>query len=1065
MRTCTFRLNPLRCFGLALPVALAAALLPATAFATDLLWTNSGVITTPPQIDAVNFLNTGTMSLFSALPFETSNTRNFTNSGTMQSSPGFYFSRAASTEGARQMADNFVNLAGGTVQALDPGRAIVIGGGGGVVVGGVTPPPSYLWIHATNIINKGMISVGANGWMRLAGTNIDLKRSGVQVTSIVPIGSSNAETNFTPDAGIYDLYWNQTNIAAPPGMIATGIWQATGPLVFAQTPPHQAIRPGTLGRPGGAGFVVLNPFADTYTTTNGTITVTVTNFPPTFTNITGTTVVISNLANIVSSDIEIPTNITRQAVFVSVSDTNVQQVGVQWFPSSSPTNFFATPEVSINTIATNVVTATPELNSLYLYDTLAAETNRGILRNVTAAQNADTFRPNPYVLSRIPMMGLGAVGNGYPAPDFLFTRTPEMQFTNAPVASEYAAYSAFIDNLPSEPPNVPGGTVTNLPGRVQIYADNLDMTRTRVRGEGYIQIHTKNLAGSSNAIVDAQNLSFNLATTHENLNFVNLAAEQVARTKGNMYVWSGVWQNDASFIITNSWLVSVTNFAADGSNVVSVELTNAPVTNALTVGLYALLVNGDSLLSVLPVSVWDFESHSKELTINDRISVVQSFLTDAERMTINGRLTFSNASWLTAVGTTYFASMADWGATNAPNLSYFTNNGIMVVPNREHFGDDRLTPYAAWVNTGSNQTSSLSVTSDYFEDRGLLDIYGPIELKLGTGNFVGGLTVATLTEISANNLHFDNNLLSADSIRLSVSGALTDPGVTSSNAIFVQHGFHLLTKPESGDLLGTTLQTGLADFIQTDHTWAGVDRGASPAGYVNNAAVGSLVIGPVGRDPLAYFKGAKPGSALYVDFIDLAELGENWAEWIEIDPSFTIYYATARLGFTPPANPDGTIPTAEQYLDGKLGGRLKWVSSYPGGRSSVVVMVGTNIVFMNVALRISQTEDSDGDGVPNYFDPTPLGDKLPAPAPPGAMLLQPAMLHNPGSSMPSFSMSWIGQPQTTYCVEIATDLVKPDWQVYKYITNSESAAKSLSFSDDVNSSTVGRRFYRVTTKK
>src|SRR6185437_5356172 len=133
--------------GLRLCLLLAACLAQGSLFATDSLWINSGIISSPPQIDAFNFVNSGTISVFSTLPFETSNTRNYTNSGTMISTPGWFFDDAAAQAGVRSASDNFVNLNDGSVTASDPGTAFIIGGIGN---GGATvlQLPSYLFIYA-----------------------------------------------------------------------------------------------------------------------------------------------------------------------------------------------------------------------------------------------------------------------------------------------------------------------------------------------------------------------------------------------------------------------------------------------------------------------------------------------------------------------------------------------------------------------------------------------------------------------------------------------------------------------------------------------------------------------------------------------------------------------------------------------------------------------------------------------------------------------------------------------------------------------------------------------------
>ena len=193
-------------------LAGALSVVPAT-YATDTIWTNTGIITEPPRIDAFNVDNSGLISIITERPFETSNTQNFTNSGTIQAQPGWFFNNTPASIGDRGMMANFVNQSGGLIEALDaPATLFIIGLPGGATF------PSYLWVSASNIVNRGNITVGAGGWMKLAGTNVDLARGGVEVTSIIPVGSDNIGTNYFPEAGINDIYWGATNIALPPGV-------------------------------------------------------------------------------------------------------------------------------------------------------------------------------------------------------------------------------------------------------------------------------------------------------------------------------------------------------------------------------------------------------------------------------------------------------------------------------------------------------------------------------------------------------------------------------------------------------------------------------------------------------------------------------------------------------------------------------------------------------------------------------------------------------------------------------------------------------------------------------
>ena len=98
-----------------------------------------------------------------------------------------------------------------------------------------------------------------------------------------------------------------------------------------------------------------------------------------------------------------------------------------------------------------------------------------------------------------PLGGIGVPGAGVPTNNFFYNPTnffPSNSlsyytgWSNRAVAADYAAYSCFVDNQASEPPSNPGNgnanasSVTNLPGRVHIYAGSLNLNNTQMRGKG-----------------------------------------------------------------------------------------------------------------------------------------------------------------------------------------------------------------------------------------------------------------------------------------------------------------------------------------------------------------------------------------------------------------------------------------------------------------------------------------------------------------------------------------------------------------------------------------------------
>jgi hypothetical protein len=76
-----------------------------------------------------------------------------------------------------------------------------------------------------------------------------------------------------------------------------------------------------------------------------------------------------------------------------------------------------------------------------------------------------------------------------------------------------------------------------------------------------------------------------------------------------------------------------------------------------------------------------------------------------------------------------------------------------------------------------------------------------------------------------------------------------------------------------------------------------------------------------------------------------------------------IYFADARIGSA----------DISEKLDGANGGRIRWVPSYAGLFSSTNIIYPSGRTYtFNIALVQSSTLDSDGDGIPNSADPTPI---------------------------------------------------------------------------------------------
>ncbi len=602
---------------------------------------------------------------------------------------------------------------------------------------------------------------------------------------------------------------------------------------------------------------------------------------------------------------------------------------------------------------------------------------------------------------------MGAPNGRYPESDFFLASGQVTDpvilsdaVTNASVQSgSLSAYSPYIDNIVSRAPLIAAGTETNLPGRIRISANDLDLTKTRLRGEGEIMLKSVNLISSTGTVVDAENLSFDLSSQSGTLKFENLSKDNVTgRLRGQVFMWSSVWSNVVE-VILDSYSISndTSQTNANGDTITNVIAIPAPITNNINVRLHAFMLDARSLTNVLPVTTFELITHTPDVVINDNVSVVKSLLfTNAQSLTLNGNLTLPGiypvlrpadepvgvlVTGSPGPGIPPSTAVQSWIYSNAPNLLYFTNNGSLSISNEAHFGDDRAFPYLSFINSGSVFAgATIRVNSTYVENTGDLSSPGTVFIQSDSARFDAGSTFAGgSVQFISSDLKLNNYSLTTEGfLNFIVSGSLFDGGPGTTTSIETFHGFNLYIKPLAGDLLYTTFSSVAPFFpsIQVSHVWAGDDRGATANGYVNNEAIGTLALSTESPDPTFRFSGTGVGAhnGMYIDLLDLSALGANFLNEIEIDPSLTIYFAAAKVsaGFTLPLGPNGRRLSAEEYLDGKFGGHLRWVQCFAGPNSSVPVLINGQTYMVNKALFNSTQIDSDGDSIPNAADPTPF---------------------------------------------------------------------------------------------
>jgi hypothetical protein len=829
--------------------------------ATDQVFINNGIIsgTTPPQVDAINFYNSGTWAIATGSPYETANTLTYTNTGggSMSASPGWEFDLGPTTAGFRTWSSVFFNDNGCTVQALD---GVIIN------VASITDGGSSVLVQATNIINKGRLLATPEGQIKLVGSTVNLSRSTLNIPPIQGVGSANDFflTNFTSDTSIFDEYWGEgnTNLSSP------GVWQH-GTAVSAAFPD----------------LTVFNPCA----TSNAAPLL---SFTPSFcawTNVADPNSV-TNLTNASGGNFTVTNRFFRQAVFVAVHDSNIVTNNpgtnslIRFTPTGSVSNLFQTVSVWLH--STNAT-------DLYIVDTLGSQTNRGVLSNSGNTNlvpgsdpinpcTAPRFRPANYTVERVDGgFTNGFAGNVTPPPaNFLYdVGSPPsiMAFSNTTVIADVSAYQAYVDDLAYNPS---WDALSNLPGRIIINANTLDLTRTVISNSGpEVVIQANNLIGSASAVISCQNLNYTLGSSNGMVNVLNLATNgTLPGLNGTVSLWSAEWTNYQSMVL------------GSGTN---------SVTNTMEFDFHVLLADASQLSTTVPVTVQNLTLQTNAV-INDSMNLEGTFFFGGQSLTLNGSLSLSG-------------NLQNWSAALAPTLLYFTNNGNLFIPNEANFGNDTAAPYTEFVNAGQIVADGQTIRSlDIQIVNGGLNqtLFGNFSAIAQSIEMTAGASISSAAnmQLAANTVNLSQSLLLANgAMNFSVTNSFLDNGLAT---IFeCGNGFNLLAAPQSGNLSASTIidvaSSNTFDNVgpEIDHDWEGKDAGPAAAGTVNNAALGTLSLVAVApaQLPTFHFYGNSQPNAMYVKTLDLSQLTGNPGDltsMIQIDPGMTIYFANVTANAT-----------------------------------------------------------------------------------------------------------------------------------------------------------------------
>jgi hypothetical protein len=286
-------------------------------------------------------------------------------------------------------------------------------------------------------------------------------------------------------------------------------------------------------------------------------------------------------------------------------------------------------------------------------------------------------------------------------------------------------------------------------------------------------------------------------------------------------------------------------------------------------------------------------------------------------------------------------------------------------------------------------------------------------------------------------------------------------------------------------------------FALVEHTWAAADLGPTLAGFTNqNLALGMLTLSGGRNSEFAFLPAQGGKNALYVDIIEVegaqATSLAGFVNGIYIDPDFTIYYGDLR-------STNGAVNAESVSKLPNLGtgeGRMVWVPAFAGPISGVdIARRDGRSERMNRALRESLEIDSDGDGIPNGFDPFPLdagsGSQVQSVSlrdgrtiSVASSIVQSSVLDSDADGIPNDQdpypfdgariegltvaqapgkaavIKFTAAPNTVFTLEYRDNLTTGNWTALKSISNTSATASIVEVTDAIAAGQT-QRFYRV----
>ncbi|NDF00036.1 MAG: hypothetical protein EB034_17440, partial [Verrucomicrobia bacterium] len=599
-----------------------------------------------PVYDTVSLVNfntinaSNTQSSANTALFSTFNTLNYTNAlpGLFSGDLGFQFDLA--TNNARLWANNIVNQ--------------------GTIVG------DTLLLSATNLNNSGNLQAG--NLLQMQGSTVSVSRSRLSALT--------SSTNFIND-GFRFVNTNGQVTYQNPNMVGDVYWGAgTSDVMTA------GLRLGGLFLPSlnSSNFGLMGPRISSPTHEVQELSQFFLGTTTTFRSLSGT-----NYQPYVRQTQQ-GTNVNIQVVLVQTNSASTNLLTDVRFGAFGGFNFSAgdAPVVRFSAVGADITTGAIYTNSVYLFDYTASQTNSILSQyqpDTSSSRPADyDFHRSSYWDIYFDSSGIGSTTNATLTTNFYY----RAGFSLDTVTNNlYAAWRVAVGNA-SFGPGSPGYNValddpTNLLGRVEITANDLDLSFARIQADGIVSIRAPNLTSSVGTKIDAPFIQLAIANTNSTLTLTNFAGASVARPNGTISVYSTTWTN----VFTNA-------------------------SPQLNYRYSVLVVDASQLSGVTPVTLQQFNVRGTNVVINNDLNIGREIQIDSPAVTFTALSSLN----LPLIGATNIAS------TNFPNVNYFTNLGVITVPYDCTLGSDRATPIATFFNAGKLVANNISIRATDYQNTG-----------------------------------------------------------------------------------------------------------------------------------------------------------------------------------------------------------------------------------------------------------------------------------------------------------------------------------------------------------